>query len=171
MDAETPCPACRVKWSPAGDISPNGRLGTACYGGADQIASSSSASPHLVAQPGELPCWLPQSRQRSAGLWQAQGQRSAVAARLHNVSTTQVDSSGLRGTPGDTIDGNNTLAANLLGSEVMRQQQVMDLLPQGFDSRRLQSYLHLSPRVRSARSSCLHDSSMPWAAGGPSGRR
>ena len=49
-----------------------------------------------------------------------------------------MDCSGLRETPGDTIDGSNTLAANLLGSEVMRQHQVMDLLPEGFDSRRLQ---------------------------------
>jgi hypothetical protein len=69
-------------------------------------------------------------------VWKAQGQRSAVVARLQNVSTTQVDCSGLRGTPGDKIDGSNTLAANRLGSEVMRQHQVMDLLPEGFKSRR-----------------------------------
>ncbi len=65
------------------------------------------------------------------------GGPSPAADRLHNVSTTQVDSSGLRRTPGDSIDGNNILAANWLGSEVMRQHQVSDLLPQGFGSRRL----------------------------------
>ena len=37
---------------------------------------------------------------RSTGIERAQGRKSVVIARLQDVSTTQVDCSGLRETPG-----------------------------------------------------------------------
>jgi hypothetical protein len=73
------------------------------------------------------------------------GGSSPVSDRLHNVSTTQVDCSGLRWTPEGKIDGNNTLAANRLGNEVMRRHQVAGLSPERLRSRRPRT-LHVPGR-------------------------